>query len=210
MCVGSSYAQPVDNSQLESRRNKREKLEIDATDLWGRSPSPEQQPDVVEDTKDADATRPPPKDEVTSLTIASGVGSSAAGAGEGAPDEDVKDPNSSDEAPDNSAKSSTSSKKSKKEKKSKKSKSKKKKKKSKSKSKKGKKSKQKRKKQSSSESESESEESEDTSLLTVKRSQVEEIDPGPEPLPQMSLDYGGALLPGEVRGAIRPKSSWYS
>ena len=48
-----------------------------------------------------------------------------------------------------------------------------------------------------SDTEEDSEESADDSLVT-KKTEVEEVEPGPQQLPQMSLDYGGALLPGEV------------
>eukprot|EP01048_Picozoa_sp_COSAG05_P027674 COSAG05_NODE_8190_length_728_cov_0.850556_1_plen_125_part_00 len=48
-----------------------------------------------------------------------------------------------------------------------------------------------------SDTDEDSEESIDDSLV-AKKTEVEEIEPGPQQLPQMSLDYGGALLPGEV------------
>lgn len=44
---------------------------------------------------------------------------------------------------------------------------------------------------------SESEESADDSLVTKKKAEVDDVVPGPQQLPQVSLNYGGALLPGE-------------
>ena len=173
-------------------------MEVDASDIWGRSPSPEPVDEIAQQDDEPEPAEPVAAAEEPA-TAAEPKGASAAAAT--MDDEDVaaalENGSDSEQEQQGEDEGGDKPKKERKEKKRKREKKKKKK------SKKAKKKKKKKRRSTSSDdddvSESE-EESADDSLARQYEAPVavEEPEPGPRPLPKMAhVSYGGALQPGE-------------
>jgi len=176
------------SSYAEERRAQRAKIEVDASDIWGRSPTPSperDEPAAPEKEEEPEPAEPEAAEPAAAAAAAPDDGASAA------LDDDVAEAleNGSDSEEAGEQEAAPAKRKRKKEKKKKR------------KSKKSKKKKKKkRRRRSTSSEESESEESVDYSLAAhlAPTPAAEGPDPGPTQLPEMdAVNYGKALRPGE-------------
>ena len=185
-------------SFAEERMRRRAQIEVDASDIWGRSPSPEPADEVDQEKGEGEepAAAAPPSGAGEASKEKPHEGASSAAAA--LDDEDVAEALANESLSDEEEHAGESEEEARKEKGSKKRKREKKEKRKKKKSKKKKK--KKRRRSTSSDEESASEESVDDSLARQygNTAAPEEPEPGPRPLPKFdAVSYGGALRPGE-------------